>query len=316
MPAKQYFAYARHALVAALHELGARPGDSIAVPELICRDVLASFHHVGVRPSFFEVGRDLQPSRPTAGDEAQFVLMVNYFGFAQSIEKIRAMWPTAQVIEDNAHGFLSRDEFGRELGTRTEAGLTSCRKTLRIPDGAWLYTAKDENDSVVEESEHRTTSANFRMRLIASELERQTGIPINTALRMMLRAGRRLATGSSLPKSDALTETHLPNNVRISQSSLKTIKAVDALQEVNRRRELFFKSLSFAHKHGVDPVFVDLPEGLSPYGFPFYSPLPKTPMTRFALRHHCEVISWPDLPSAVVVSNDHHYRQLRVVNFL
>lgn len=316
MPVRRYFAYARHALVAALNELGARPGDSIAVPELICRDVLASFHHVGVSPSFYKVNRDLQPVGPPPSDEVRFVLMVNYFGFAQNIEKIQAMWPTAQIIEDNAHGFLSHDEVGRELGTRTEAGLTSCRKTLRIPDGAWLYTATGENDAGVEESENRTTSANFRMRMVASEVERKTGLPINTALRMILRAGRRLATGSSLPTSDELTETCLPSAVHISQSALEAIKSVDATREVNRRRELFFKSLSFAREHGVDPVYEDLPEGLSPYGFPFYSPLSKTPMTRFALRHHCEVISWPDLPSAVVVPDDHHYRQLRVVNFL
>ena len=316
MPAKRYFAYARHALVAALNELGARPGDSIAVPELICRDVLASFHHVGVSPSFYEVNRDLQPVGPPTSDEARFVLMVNYFGFAQNIEKIQAMWPTAQIIEDNAHGFLSRDEVGRELGTRTEAGFTSCRKTLRIPDGAWLYTARGEEHVVVEESENRYISTTYRMRMVASEVERKTHLPINTALRMILRAGRRLATGSSLPKSDDLTETCLPSKVHISHSALQAIKSVDATQEVNRRRELFFESLNFAREYGVEPIYEKLPEGLSPYGFPFYSPLPKTPMTRFALRHHCEVISWPDLPSAVVVPDEHHYRQLRVVNFL
>ena len=119
-----------------------------------------------------------------------------------------------------------------------------------------------------------------------------------------------------LPKSEQRSEFVLPAVMRISQKSLNSILSIDADREVDRRRRLFGESLNFALAHEVEPVFTTLPEGTSPYGFAFFSPSAKNPMTRFASRHHCEVITWPDLPSAVSVDDDHHYRQLRVVNFL
>ena len=197
MGTKAYFAYARHAIVAALQELGARPNDIIAIPELICRDVLASFHHVGVRPVFYPVDRQLQPVWFERIDKPRFVLMVNYFGFPQDINSFRSLWPSAQIVEDNAHGFLSRDPFGNELGTRTAAGVTSCRKTLRIPDGAWLHTERISSDSKDLGYEDRKLPLSFAIRSLASRLERATGIPINFGLRT---AGSTTHDGINAPE--------------------------------------------------------------------------------------------------------------------
>ena len=40
------------------------------------------------------------------------------------------------IIEDNAHGFLSNDEKGVCLGSRTDIGLLSIRKSAFLPNGA------------------------------------------------------------------------------------------------------------------------------------------------------------------------------------
>lgn len=47
-----YFAFARYALVAGLRHLQVEAGDEVAVPELICRDVLSSINSVGAVPRF------------------------------------------------------------------------------------------------------------------------------------------------------------------------------------------------------------------------------------------------------------------------
>lgn len=310
------FAYARHALVAAFRHLGARPGDVVAIPEFICRDVLASLHHVDVRPHYYPVGRDLRPLNSSIEESIPFVLMVNYFGFPQNIDEFRLKWPNAQIIEDNAHGYLSRDEHGLELGTRTEAGVTSCRKTILSPDGAILYTLSqfDTEDDFTIDS--RRPSLGFIARASASRLERATGVPVNFVLRSTLRALRKARTGSSLPRPDEQSEYALPRDVLMSHEALKILERVDSECEVNRRRQLFEECMEIASKEGVEGIFKKLPKGCAPYGFPFFAPTPVPSLDRFARRKHCEVIGWPDLPSAISVPADHFYRHVRVVNFL
>lgn len=316
MPLTATFAYARHALVAALRHLGARPGDVVALPEFICRDVLASLHHVGVRPHYYPIGRDLRPLDSSIDKTTRFVLMVNYFGFPQNVSEFRMKWPNAQIIEDNAHGYLGRDEFGIDLGSRTEAGITSCRKTIMLPDGALLRIASDGDQLISDTIDARTPPLSFRIRSLSSRLERASDIPINFALRTMLRAIRKGWTGSSLPRSDDRSETELPKDVYMSRLASKILGNVDRDREVERRRRLFREFLSFASDHNVRSVFNELPAGCAPYGFPFFAESSIPSLEQFARRQHCEVIRWPDLPRAVSVSADHYYRLVHVVNFL
>jgi len=316
MPSSATFAYARHALVAAFRHLGARPGDAVAIPEFICRDVLASLHDGGLRPHFYPIGRDLRPMGSLTDEESRFVLMVNYFGFPQKVSEFRTRWPNAKIIEDNAHGFLSRDEHGAELGTRTEAGITSCRKTIMVPDGALLHLSNKGGQDLIDIVDPRTPPLSFMVRSLASRLERTSGIPINIALRTMLRVARKLRTGSTLPLSDDRSETELPEVVHISHTALKILEKLDRDREVARRRSLFQEFSAFASNIGVQAVFDELPAGCAPYGFPFFAQSPISSLERFARRQHCEVISWPDLPRAISVSTDHYYRNVHVINFL
>lgn len=310
------FAYARHALVAALRHLNARPGDLVAIPEFICRDVLASLHHAGVQPSFYPVGRDLRPLDSSIDDSIHFVLMVNYFGFPQNVSEFRSKWPNAQIIEDNAHGYLSRDENGVNLGTRTEAGITSCRKTILLPDGAMLHTASPSDTRVNSVVESRILSLGFIIRATSSRLERTTGLPFNYVLRAMLRAVRKARTGQTLPRPDDMAEIELPAEIRMSRVALKILEKVDDEQEIQRRRRLFESCLEVASRNGVDAIFGELPTGCAPYGFPFVAHTQIPALEEFARRQHCEVIGWPDLPNAISVPSDHFYRNVRVVNFL
>src|SRR5581483_6103533 len=127
--------------VEALRAARIKGGDAVLLPEFICRDVLASLHAVGADAVWYPVSSDLLPaSSPATWPQARALLAVNYFGFPQDFEPFRAYAARtgAVLIEDNAHGFLSRDQTGRWLGTRGCAGLFSIRKSLPVPDGAAL----------------------------------------------------------------------------------------------------------------------------------------------------------------------------------
>jgi hypothetical protein len=102
----------------------------------------------------------------------------------------------------------------------------------------------------------------------------------------------------------------------MSTYALTQLSLVNEQTEVQRRRQLYQKIANeFLPEFGV-PVFPQLPDQCSPYGYPFYSSNISSSLLRLAKEHHCEVIHWPDLPSAVSVPSDHFYRQLHVVNFL
>ena len=81
------------------------------------------------------------------------LLAVNYFGFAQDLAPFReyCLRTGATLIEDNAHGFLSKDTSGVLLGTRADLGITSIRKTFRLVNGAALYFSGVEYSSLVAE---------------------------------------------------------------------------------------------------------------------------------------------------------------------
>ena len=316
MPGVIRFAYARHALVAALKHLDAQSGDIVEVPEFICRDVLASLQKVGVQPRFYPVDRKLRPLGSSVNTSSQFVLMVNYFGFPQNVAEFRSRWPNAKIIEDNAHGFLSRDQSGIDLGTRTDAGITSCRKTILLPDGAFLHTATESELDHSDVLERRPVAFGFFVRSSASRCERATGIPINSALRETLRLIRRVRTGSPLPRSDSRAESTLPKDVHMSSAAFKILNRVDRVEEVERRRRLFYQCADFASELNVEAIFWDIPNGCAPYGFPFIADNSSPLLKRLARRLHCEIIRWPDLPSKIVVPADHFYNQVRVINFL
>ncbi|NBY56886.1 MAG: hypothetical protein EBQ57_00865 [Actinobacteria bacterium] len=134
-----YYAYARHALVTALKLVRVQEGSSVLVPDFICRDVLASLHAVGSKPRFYTIGDDLQISTTQSLPRAAAIIVVNYFGFPADLQRVREVASSeTTIIEDNAHGWLSADRDGTPLGSRTDVGVTSVRKTIRLPDGAFV----------------------------------------------------------------------------------------------------------------------------------------------------------------------------------
>ena len=317
----RYFSLARHALVAALRAAGIGAGARILLPEFICRDVLASVAAVGATPCWYATAADLTPAADQrAWPQAAAVIAVNYFGFAQDLAAFRRYVSRAGaiLIEDNAHGFLSRDPDGQWLGCRADIGLFSFRKTAnRLNGAACVITGEN-------------IRAHLSAQLPDGTAPRLGGSPLKYALRRLPWCGPRLAgiataaaqalrslrTGHALPASAADAESAIPDAPAPPDGLINDLGCHAATEEIARRRRLFEKFLTLANQSGVAVVYTALPAGAAPYGFAFRHSAAAAPLLREAMRCGLDALPWPDLPAAIRPSAPAHYRDLWLINFL
>lgn len=321
--AVRYFSLGRHALAEALRVAGIAPGDSVLLPEFLCHDVLASLVAVGATPCWYPVGEDLQPgSAPDGWPAARVVVAVDYFGFPQSMASFRkyAARTGALIIEDNAHGFLSRDGNGEWLGARGDLGVFSLRKTLPLADGAALLAVRPElagrlAPQLAAAAAGYAPSAARKASLRRTPVLGPPAVAVTTGL---VRALRQLRTGHAIPPPDAAAETVIPHPPAPHDGLAATLATVDAQREIDRRRELYRTVERAARALGIMPLFPDLPPLTAPYGFPFRAdPGPALQsLKQWASRRGLDLIRWPDLPDAIVASAPAHYRNVHLVNFL
>ena len=318
----RYYAFARQALVEALRLIGTGSGDEVLVPSLICKDVLASIHTLGATPVFFEVDHNLNPIGLDQISSSKAIIVVNYFGFAQDLAPFNKYCERtgAVLIEDNAHGYLSADPLGVVLGTRASVGITSIRKTLRVPDGATLTVNSDLFVARLSPQlpfTNKALGARWIMQILLANLGRALHLPLIDLFRAPVRWSRKLKTGSALPVSgsDSEIEHIIPTAPR--QSSMSRIQRIDHHLELARRRNLYKIVSELAVKTSAVPVFNHLPDFCSPYGFPFYGDAETAKKMHVQTRRNgTEVIQWPELPNSVVETAPEHYKNLWLVNFL
>jgi len=320
----RYFAFGRQALVEAFKLCGVRHEDKVMMPSYICRDVLSSLHAVRATPLFYPVGRDLQSIfDPDSMPTAKAVLAVNYFGFPQKLgvferycERVGAF-----LIEDNAHGLFSRDEEGRLLGTRTDLGIFSLRKTIPLPNGAALVVnSTDLNDKLPEQEPFEASRADvfFSLKQSVRCLIGLLGIWSARVVFTMLRTRRKIMTGSFSLLPDPSGEIVLPGPSKCTPLIRDGIRTVHPELESDRRRKLYLFLDELIGRHiKCTPVFEDLPDGVVPYGYPFFceaDDLKK--IERLLFRKGFLCISWPDLPDGVRESSPSFYKEVRLVPFL
>jgi len=320
---RHWYAYARHALVDAFVLAGVQPGDSVLLPRFICRDVLATLRRVGATPVWYDVPPTLVVSDSAHWPSARAVLAVNYFGFAQALAPFRAYCDRtgAALIEDNAHGWLSRDTHGSPLGERASLGITSTRKTIRSLDGAYLSVTDGFHVSEAIalpgplDVDGRPVPTGVRIRSVVARVARVTRLPLMNVMRAVVRLARRAAGRPAIPDT-AYLEREMPPGRNIHRTSRALIAALDTDAEVRRRRRLYANVHERLRNGPGTPVFASLGDGTCPQGYPLIADDAQLPAIRRALRGTgLEVTTWPDLPSTATDVPD-FYRRVRLVNFL
>ena len=316
------FSFARHALVAGFRCLGIGVGSRVLLPELICRDLLAALYVVGAEPLYYPVNAYLEPSTPPdTWPEAAAVLVVNYFGFAQDLAPfhIYTRRSGARLIEDNAHGFLSRDEAGTVLGTRGDVGIFSFRKTYPWASGAALVRGVGGKDlelpsPLLPLRQPFYPGLALRNWASHSDVRRRWVMRLTEVKRLI----RRWSKGSSIPRRVEDCETVLPGAANPTKGLGQSLDALMGDVEIARRRALYLRFEDHFRAKGISPAFPRLPEGCSPMGMPFHcTSHEELMMVRgWARQAALDCIPWPELPSANAKSAPIHYRDLQVVNFL
>jgi hypothetical protein len=319
-----YYAYARHALVTALRMARVQPGDTVLIPHFICRDVLSSLRAVDAVPVFYHIDDDFQVASHEKLPSAKAVLAVNYFGFPANLARIQHQLTdaTTLIIEDNAHGWLSADEHGVALGTRTSLGITSFRKTIRSIDGAFL----EWNEAVPLDFKalHAPLEARkdllplgHQVRRLVSEIDRNTPLTLMSIARKTIR-GARLLGGKPAIDLRPEEENELPTNRAIHKSSLAMMSRCDRFGERQRRQQAFRQCHEFAITLGIQSPRLQLTPEVSPQGFPFFVHQGDSEaFRRSILRQKLgEIVSWPSLPKESDIPTMSPLRNLRLVNFL
>jgi hypothetical protein len=284
--------------------------------------VLGSIHSLGAEPVFYEVTPTLAPRDLDRAQPAKAVLAVNYFGFPQDLDPfgLYSQRTGAVVIEDNAHGFLSKTEDGQLLGTRTDLGIVSIRKTFRLQNGAALYV---NNAHYVALAQPQLPFTNSRqslgllLRNASARIQRSTHLPMFSLLQFLIRLYRQARTGSKIPLSDPASEMTLPAPTAPHQSLQRMLATLDPESESARRQDLYIAVGKRLAHLPITHVFPTLPQAVVPYGYPVIASEGSIKRVRKSLRGlSVEVIHWPDLPGAVHVNENHMYRNVWVVNFL
>ncbi len=317
----RFFSLARHALVVGLRAAGIGPGKTVLLPEFICRDLLASIHEVGASVAYYPVSRDLTPALPPeAWPTSAAVLAVDYFGFPQDMSVFRnyCSQTGALLIEDNAHGFLSRDKHGQWLGLRGDMGIFSIRKTFPMQNGAALVVLREELVS------HLDTPLDFNGRggrsgLRFKSLLRRTPLvgPFCTSLATgALRLFRKLLYGNPIPQPGNDAEISIPLPAPAYQSFLKDMLLISLEKETSRRKALYLEFANMLREFELEPVCSQVHEYIVPYGFVFRSTdMIAERVQEIAKRRGLDVFRWPALPEKIVNACPDYYKQIWVLNF-
>lgn len=317
-----YFNFGRHALVHGIKLLELPAGSKILIPSFICRELLSVFHYLKFNVLYYEVTQSLSPALdPDGWPNADVVLAVNYFGFAQDLTPFFEYCKVnnAFLIEDNSHGFGSRDEYGIPLGTRGNIGLFSIRKTFPIFNGAAVFI----NSNIgyfppINKFSKKRLNFKFIIKNLITFIDKKLNIPLNRILLLISLKLRIINTGEVSIHSDPALEFTLPKFDNMHISSLRYLSKISLTTEFNRRQVLYKIIVSSLSHLDCKVIFKDLDRYTMPYGVPFIigDDVSDSEIAFKFAKMGLRCYRWPELPAQLGRNMPHFYTKIWWVNFL
>jgi len=307
------YPYARYAFLELLSKLNIK---SIYIPSFICRDMLSPLNNLKVKYFFYELDINLVPILEDI--ECDAILSVNYFGFDTNIDSFMNYKRkyNSIFIEDNAHGFLSKDLDGNLLGTRGDFGLLSIRKTVFLPNGAALLVNNDRYKKVqfeTKESKVTFEDEKYKKKSTLKKLfiSRYFGI----AFLLFRRLIRYIKSGSAIPLPDKNSEMELPANSYVTPKLENMQISINIDVESNRRRIMYLQIFSWAKKFDIKAIYT-LSDGAVPFEFAFIDNGSSKEFEKYLFLKGFFILPWPDLPEEIIIGAPKFYKNVKVVPFL
>jgi len=286
-----FFFSSRYAMAAGISALDIGVDDVVLVPSYNCGTEIDPMLHLGIKPVFYEVGKNLLPNladllKKITG-RVRGIMITHFLGFPQPVEEIKEICAERNLflIEDCAHAFLSMFK-GRFLGSYGDIAFYSLLKTLPVPNGGVLLinnvNIRHQHNpkrvslfptiySVGELLKYRTWSVNYSAK---EKMLRRMGDSLFlslTAARLFLIGIRKILkiNGLFLVRPDSYQFREDLQSWGISGLAKRIIGGVNFGEIKERRRTNFEYYLKYFLEHirGTLP-FKELPSGVCPLLFP------------------------------------------------
>jgi len=275
-----------------LHILELDVGDEVLLPDFICDVVLSPLNSLGLTPIYYSVNDSLEPRyeriERQISKKTKAILTVNYFGFPQPYDPIRAICKKHGIwhIEDNAQGFLSH-KGDQPLGTFGDLSFTSVRKTLPLKNGAYLCLNHPTLIGRFQSSRYmpyweKEPCKTFYLKRFLRWIDMNTFLPLS-----------KFRKEKSIPKPGSGELEQKPFGMDPIAKWL--LFHYDLQSEIKKRRRNYALWLQFFLHSPVQPVFDHLPDGVCPFAFPVYVE-DQEKWLNWGWKHGIEIRTWPTLP--------------------
>jgi hypothetical protein len=117
--------------------LQARQYTKVYIPYYTCEVMLEPIHKLKIEFEFYHINELLEPVFLPKLEKKEAFLYTNYYGLKQDCVKCLAEVYGNQLIVDNAQAFFAEHLKGIDT-------FYSARKFFGVPDGAYLYTEKEQ----------------------------------------------------------------------------------------------------------------------------------------------------------------------------
>ena len=236
------------------------------LPAYLCPAILQPFAELQVPYDFYAVDSALRVNLDSLDRQLKTgnhgVLIIHYFGFPVG-EEFRQYWETKGaaelLIEDCAQALLT-EENGQWIGRQADYSVTSLRKFLPVPDGAWL----------VSDDALPATPYGFGLH--------QQRFMAKRALGMLLKGEYLESEHPNRERFDRFmgllreAEADLDASTHSGEMSEWTKRLLDrlSLESARQARRSNYRYLlqSIEELDWVQPLFATLPDNVCPLGFP------------------------------------------------
>ncbi len=310
---QSHFFYSRGAwaLCEAIKVLLGRRGkreDAVWFPDYFCNGALIPVRQLSVKLNFYPICENVEPNWDALEEMVgnigapDIFVLTHYFGFPGALKKAKSFCEShgIDLIEDAAHVLLPCCG----IGETENVVIYSPRKILALPEGGILVVPKKLEGYVKSQKTvivNRTVVIWFMKRL-AQKVMIWLRIPWHKFQPIRNNEHSDVARPASLSSSSYSVITY----------KLLHIAGKKVNEIIQKRRENYNLLLKGLTSNNITPLFSCLPDGISPYVFPFLVGKDRNSILQKLRSRGVPAHSWPDLPPEVLKDAASHLEAVRL----